>query len=514
LNDDSDDDNDSILNDGMDNSRAVVKSNNRVGGPVVDDLAPSAMEKALPILPEPPRRVLKNPLEAFSEDFELRLGGVNGQMYQRIPGKKGIHDGQVMIRLMRKRCIVLDYSIIPNDDDVQIAAQNPHIIIPNGAGVTQCRFRTISKESESSQCPKIGVPVVLYDSDPLQPASMYLKKGLCFQCLRDFNEKRHAGSTKSETMVARAKLREFYNNQQNQDQHLQSEAETGTATSFQEKTKSSDDVQFFDEDTTTGPYKLWNERYLILLQYVSMNEGRMPPTDYDNTDGGDLVQLGKWVHNQRAYYWNIMRTDIKGNKNNRKQMTVQRKNALEQIPTWSWFYSNQHRKKIRKLRQDEQEERRRQQLGSENSNGNTNGDTTTTLYGLASVADPSTFVFDEEDMTHKNYKLWMKRFQVLLRYVNSHEGEMPKLAHNNQKEDGFNLGSWIRNQRTFYWNHGRSDARATKRAMTVQRKFALESISGWSWGTIKGLQDPRKRKRRTKKQSNNLALPSILPHLS
>ena len=199
-------------------------------------------------------------------------------------------------------------------------------------------------------------------------------------------------------------------------------------------------------------------------------------------DGGDLVQLGKWVHNQRAYYWNIMRTDIKGNKNNRKQMTVQRKNALEQIPTWSWFYSNQHRKKIRKLRQDEQEERRRQQLGSENSNGNTNGDTTTTLYGLASVADPSTFVFDEEDMTHKNYKLWMKRFQVLLRYVNSHEGEMPKLAHNNQKEDGFNLGSWIRNQRTFYWNHGRSDARATKRAMTVQRKFALESISGWSWG--------------------------------
>ena len=210
------------------------------------------------------------------------------------------------------------------------------------------------------------------------------------------------------------------------------------------------------------------------------------------------------MHNQRAHYWNIMRTDIKGNKNNRKQMTVQRKHALEQIPTWSWFYSNQHRKKIRKLRQDEQEERRRQQLGSENSNGNTNGDTTTTLYGLASVADPSTFVFDEEDMTHKNYKLWMERFQVLLRYVNSHEGEMPKLAHNNQKDDGFNLGSWIRNQRTFYWNHGRRDARATKRAMTVQRKFALESISSWSWGTIKGLQNPHlKIKKKNEKEKKN-----------
>ncbi len=37
---------------------------------------------------------------------------------------------------------------------------------------------------------KVGVPVMLYDSDPEQPTSLYLRSGLCFTCQRMLNEKR------------------------------------------------------------------------------------------------------------------------------------------------------------------------------------------------------------------------------------------------------------------------------------------------------------------------------------
>lgn len=55
------------------------------------------------------------------------------------------------------------------------------IKVPAGAGKQKC---------VSQDCTKVGVPVMLFDSDPEQPLSLYLRSGLCFTCQRLLNEKR------------------------------------------------------------------------------------------------------------------------------------------------------------------------------------------------------------------------------------------------------------------------------------------------------------------------------------
>mmetsp|Transcript_6284 Transcript_6284/g.11265 ORF Transcript_6284/g.11265 Transcript_6284/m.11265 type:complete len:363 (+) Transcript_6284:616-1704(+) len=119
--------------------------------------------------------------EEFAEDAESRLGRANGNTYQRKPGISNVHDGQIMIRLKKKRFIILDYGFIPNDHDHEIAKAVPHISIPNGGGTSKCATK---------DCPRIGVPVLLYDSEPNEPMSLYLRGGLCFSCQRNLNEKR------------------------------------------------------------------------------------------------------------------------------------------------------------------------------------------------------------------------------------------------------------------------------------------------------------------------------------
>jgi hypothetical protein len=119
--------------------------------------------------------------EDYAEDLEIHLGRANGNVFQRKSGVEGVHDGQIMVRLKKKRFIILDYSIEPTDVDLQAAEMSPHISIPVGAGKTKCI---------SPSCTKVGVPVMLYDSEPHEPASLYLRAGLCFQCQRNLNEKR------------------------------------------------------------------------------------------------------------------------------------------------------------------------------------------------------------------------------------------------------------------------------------------------------------------------------------
>ncbi|KAG7363799.1 hypothetical protein IV203_027160 [Nitzschia inconspicua] len=121
------------------------------------------------------------PLEDFAEDLEKRLGRANGNIYHRRSGIPGVHDGQVMVRLKKKRFIVIDYSIVPNEADYHYAAMSPYIRCPEGAGTAICSV---------SDCNKVGVPVLLYDSEPHEPQSLYLRSGLCFTCQRNLNEKR------------------------------------------------------------------------------------------------------------------------------------------------------------------------------------------------------------------------------------------------------------------------------------------------------------------------------------
>ena len=124
--------------------------------------------------------VMLSPQE-FAEDLDVRLGRANGNVYHRKQGEEGIHDGQIMVRLKKKRFIVIDYGIVPTDADFQAAAVNPHISVPEGAGKQQCI---------TPECTKVGIPVLLYDSAPEEPASLYMRSGLCFTCQRNLNEKR------------------------------------------------------------------------------------------------------------------------------------------------------------------------------------------------------------------------------------------------------------------------------------------------------------------------------------
>jgi hypothetical protein len=120
--------------------------------------------------------------------LEKRLGRANGNIYHRRPGVEGVHDGQVMVRLKKKRFIVIDYSIQPNEADFHHAAMSPYIRIPDGAGKVKCTV---------AECNKVGVPVLLYDSEPHEPQSLYLRSGLCFTCQRNLNEKRRTQRKKS-----------------------------------------------------------------------------------------------------------------------------------------------------------------------------------------------------------------------------------------------------------------------------------------------------------------------------
>lgn len=100
----------------------------------------------------------------FEEDADLRLGRANGNVYRRKPGIEGVHDGQIMVRLKKKRFLVLDYS-------------------PEAGGSHVC---------SCTDCNKIAVPALLYDSDPNEPSSLYLRSGHCFTCQRTVNEKRRS----------------------------------------------------------------------------------------------------------------------------------------------------------------------------------------------------------------------------------------------------------------------------------------------------------------------------------
>ena len=100
------------------------------------------------------------PFEEFAVDLEHNLGRANGNIYHRTQGVPNVHDGQIMIRLKKKRFIVVDYSIVPSPADVACAAVTPHIKCPPGAGTMKCT---------SSTCTKVGVPVCLFGKRFLFP---------------------------------------------------------------------------------------------------------------------------------------------------------------------------------------------------------------------------------------------------------------------------------------------------------------------------------------------------------
>lgn len=117
----------------------------------------------------------------FTSDEQNHLGRANGNVFHRHPGIAGVHDGQIMVRLKKKRFIVIDYSVVPTEEEIMEAKSLPHVKIFEGAGRKKCTINI---------CDKVGVPVCLFDSEPEETDSLYLRSGMCFTCQRNLNEKR------------------------------------------------------------------------------------------------------------------------------------------------------------------------------------------------------------------------------------------------------------------------------------------------------------------------------------
>ena len=128
-------------------------------------------------------RLSQKEIKAIEKDYDENLknrGMHDSPLYQRRPGKEGIHDGQYLVDCKQNRFLVLDFSIVPTDADREYAQRKSptDICIPDGAGVNLCKKK---------ECSKIGVPVLLYDSSPdMGPAlSGYFTKAHCITCWKE-----------------------------------------------------------------------------------------------------------------------------------------------------------------------------------------------------------------------------------------------------------------------------------------------------------------------------------------
>ena len=85
--------------------------------------------------------------------------------------------------------------------------------------------------------------------------------------------------------------------------------------------------------------------------------------------------------------------------------------------------------------------------------------------------------FKDEDIDGNGYRNWNKKYQVLVKYVDTNNGQIPKQSYVNKDEDGFHLGQWVSSQRMAYWHP------TGNRIITNQRIIALETIPMWKWGS-------------------------------
>ena len=136
----------------------------------------------------------------------------------------------------------------------------------------------------------------------------------------------------------------------------------------------------------------WSRSFEYLLRYVDKEGHSNVPEDYITEEG---FRLGAWVYKQRVGH---------------TVLSNEAKQALEDLPGWIW-----------NLRQ-----------------------------------------FNVE-------KNWFKAFEHLRSYVDK-EGHA-RVPKDYITEDGFNLGAWIKNQRSAY----------KRKELSVKAKKTLEDLPGWMW---------------------------------
>ena len=287
-----------------------------------------------------------------------------------------------------------------------------------------------------------------------------------------------------------------------------------------------------DEDTNSKRFKSWEGRYEILKKYVESHNGRLPVQKYNNEQDG--FALGMWTAIQRTYYRkNKHGYDRNQPMANNQSMTKPRATKLEKIPNWMWE---------QRVLWSEQRERRgrdhKPPIMALNTVPNTSTKAMDTVPNISIDVNKSWLrhknynesldekinrnlsqkekqhaddggeiihnesSFQEEDVNDWYFRHWEKRYRVLQAYCETHNGKIPPVTYNNNKIDGFSLGSWVHEQRRTYRDivNGRGDS--NKSLLTKPRVEQLEKINNWTWRTAwttkhqqKTIEAPLRRRR-------------------
>ena len=151
----------------------------------------------------------------------------------------------------------------------------------------------------------------------------------------------------------------------------------------------------------------WQRWFDRLRQFVEREHSTNVPANYVTEDD---YNLGTWVKSQRQAY-------------KKGKLSLERQRALEQLPGWVWGYENKRM-------------------------------TTTGKIKRSISPDP---------------QLWQQGFMRLRQFA-KREGHL-NVPGNYKTEDGFNLGQWVRNQRSKY-SIGK---------LSMKQQILLEKIPQWIW---------------------------------
>ncbi len=210
-------------------------------------------------------------------------------------------------------------------------------------------------------------------------------------------------------------------------------------------------------EQTTNSWEFW---FGLLEKYVEDNDHALVPASY-KVDGHNL---GWWVHNQRAFH-------------SRGTLEADRERRLQDVPGWTWDthadaweegfnrllqYVDHHRNALVPAFYKIDGYRLGQWVGVQRGN-----------HAKGSLeADRESRLQDVPGWTWDPFAdAWEEGFNRLLQYVEGHDHA---LVPDSYKVDGYNLGGWVRKQRSSY----------VKGALEADRQRRLQDVPGWVWSSF------------------------------
>ena len=201
----------------------------------------------------------------------------------------------------------------------------------------------------------------------------------------------------------------------------------------------------------------WNEGYKNLMNYINEFKNSHVPTNYRTPKD---YRLGSWVSHQRS---------------RKESLPKEKKKLLESIKDWVWdAIADTWNKKIELLETYEKQNKTTNvPLAFITRDGTKLGQWVNSLRSSKEKISPEKINRLEafESWSWDPYMdKWEKGIEEFKKFVT--ENGHNKIKAKYTTKDGYNLGSWITNQRS------------TKDSMSNDRKRLLESLPLWSWDLL------------------------------